>query len=112
MNLPILYHYWRSSCSWRLRWALELKAVPHEKQAVNLLKNEQNSKEYLQLAPGGLVPAWRTEQGAMVESMAILEWLEETYPTPALLPKNPWEKAQVRALCQIVVSGIQPLTNL
>lgn len=112
MTTPILYHYWRSSCSWRMRWALHLKGIDYELKTVNLLKQEQRSQEYLQVAPTGQVPALVTDHGTMVESMAMLEWLEEQYPTPALLPRDSWEKAKVRALCQIIVSGTQPLQNL
>ena len=112
MTSPTLYHYWRSSCSWRIRWSLQIKGLAYKLKSVNLLKQEQRSHEYLSIVPAGQVPAFTTEQGLLVESVAILEWLEEQYPDPALLPKSPWAKAQIRALSQIIAAGTQPFQNL
>ncbi len=107
-----LHHYWRSSCSWRVRWALALKGIAYESVPVNLLKGEQNELAYLKLNPSGLVPCLIADGKALSESLAIIEWLEETFPTPALLPKDPWLKAEIRSFTQMIASGIQPLANL
>jgi maleylacetoacetate isomerase len=107
-----LYHYWRSSCSWRVRWALALKGITYESVAVNLLQGEQRSAEYLAMNPTGQVPTLKVGDRLLTESLAILEWLEETYPHEPLLPKDPWERAQVRELTLMVVAGIQPVQNL
>ena len=112
-NNPLtLYHYWRSSCSWRVRWALEIKKVPYRSIAINLLKNEQNSAEYLKKNPLGFVPALDTGKVILGESLAILEWIEEKFPSPALLPSNPDERAIVRQLALIIIAGTQPMQNL
>jgi maleylacetoacetate isomerase len=107
-----LHHYWRSSCSWRVRWALQIKGIPYESMAVNLLKGEQNDLVYLKLNPSGQVPCLIVDGRALSESTAILEWLEETYPDPPLLPKDPWLRAEIRSFGQMIACGIQPLANL
>lgn len=107
-----LYHYWRSSCSWRVRWALEYKNIPFTTKDVNLLKSEHKSKEYLKLNPIGVVPTLKVGEQTLVESYAILEWLEKAHPNPSLLPDNLTEQAQVRALCMVIISGTQPLQNM
>lgn len=107
-----LYHYWRSSCSWRVRWALAVKKQSYEAVAVNLLKGEQQSPEYLAKNPLGFVPCLAVDGQPLGESLAILEWIEESYPTPALLPKDSLARARTRQLCNIIVAGTQPLQNL
>jgi len=107
-----LYHYWRSSCSWRVRWALILKGIPYQSHPVNLLKNEQSELSYLKINPSGQVPCIVSGAATLSESLAIIEWLEEKYPTPALLPTDAWRKAEVRSVCTMISSGIQPLANL
>lgn len=112
-----LYHYWRSSSSWRVRWALVLKNVPCEFVAVNLLSDESDQPEHLARNPMGFVPALEllgapSKTRFMAESIAILEWLEETHPTPSLLPKDPLERARIRQLAEVINSGTQPLQNL
>lgn len=108
----ILYHYWRSSASWRVRWALELKNVPHEKIAINLLKGEEKNPEYLEKNPSGYLPCLMVDGKPLGESIAIIEWLEETYPANTLIPGNSFERAAIRRLAETVNSGIQPLVNL
>lgn len=109
----VLYHYWRSSASWRVRWALAHKGVAFEKIAVNLLKSEQRADEHRGRNPIGHVPALEVSPGRyLAESVAIIEWLEETHPAPALYPSDPWAKARVRQVCEVVNAGIQPLQNL
>jgi maleylacetoacetate isomerase len=107
-----LYHYWRSSCSWRVRWALKHKGIPYEDIAVNLLQNEQNSPEFLAVNPGGYVPALKINGQVYGESLALLEWIEETYPANPLLPKSAADRMRVRQICQHIASGIQPIQNL
>jgi maleylacetoacetate isomerase len=110
-----LHGYWRSSAAYRVRIALELKSIPHEQAAVHLLRDggEQRRESYLRLNPGGRVPTLEMPDGqVLVQSMAILEWLEETYPRPPLLPAEPYARARVRGIAQSIVSDIQPLQNL
>jgi len=112
-----LYHYWRSSSSWRVRWALALKNISCEFVAINLLSDEPESKEHLARNPLGYVPVLEvlTENSPyrfLGESVAILEWLEEASPNPSLFPKSLLEKARVRQLAEIINSGTQPLQNL
>ena len=109
-----LYNYWRSSASYRVRIALELKGLSYEYLPVHLGQGggEQFSAAYRALNPQSRVPALETPDGILTQSMAILEWLEETYPQPALLPRTPRERARVRAMAQILVSDVQPLQNM
>jgi maleylpyruvate isomerase len=114
-----LYHYWRSTSSWRVRWALIIKGVKVEYVPVDLLTDESERPEHLARNPMGYVPVLeiseRGERGKshyLRESTAIIEWLEEMHPKPALLPKDPYQRAHARMLGEIVNSGIQPLQNL
>ena len=112
MNEITLYHYWRSSSSWRVRWSLELKKIPHKLVAIDLLKAEHQSPNYLQKNPAGQVPCLQVDNKFFNESLPILEWLEELYPQPALLPSLPDERLEVRALALTIVAGTQPMQNL
>ena len=107
-----LYHYWRSSCSWRVRWALALKGIAYRSVPINLLQQEQKTPDYLAINPSGLVPALVANGQVLCESLAIIEWLEQIAPSPALLPRDPWERARVRELTLMIASGIQPIQNL
>ena len=107
-----LYHYWRSSCSWRVRWALALKGVAYEATAVNLLKGEQNDLAFMKLNPSGQVPCLIVDGKPLSESLAIIEWLEEVHPLNPLYPLDPWVKAEIRSFTQMIAAGIQPLANL
>ena len=107
-----LYNYFRSSTSGRVRAALNLKGLRYDYVPLSLLKDEQASAEHLALNPSGLVPTLVTSQGALPQSMAILEWLEEVHPEPPLLPSDPWGRARVRSLAQIVAADIHPVNNL
>lgn len=108
-----LYDYFRSSAAYRLRIALNLKGRGYESVPVNLVANEQRDAEYLSVNPLGLVPALATAEGELLtQSVAILEWLEEEYPEPALLPADGLGRAKVRAMVQTIVSDIHPLNNL
>ena len=107
-----LHGYWRSSAAYRVRIALNLKGLAYGQVAHDLRKNEQRDPAYLALAPHGLVPALETEEGLLIESLAILEWLEETTPRPPLLPADPQGRAMVRAMAALVACDIHPLNNL
>lgn len=107
-----LYHYWRSSCSWRVRWALALKGVAYEATAVNLVKGEQNDLAFMKLNPSGQVPCLIVDGKPLSESLAIIEWLEEVHPQNPLYPLDPWLKAEIRSFSQMIAAGIQPLANL
>lgn len=111
-----LYSYYRSSCSWRVRLALELKGLAYELQCINLLKGEQDAPAYRALNASGAVPALQTSNGhVLAQSAAILEYLEEAYGEcgMVLLPVgDALLRAKVRELVQIVVADCQPLQNL
>lgn len=112
----ILYDYWRSSSAWRVRIALNLKAIAFERRVVNLLKDssEQYGADFLALNPLAQVPVLIPHPGArpLAQSMAIIAYLEEQHPTPPLLPADPWLRARARQLAEMVNAGIQPLQNL
>jgi maleylacetoacetate isomerase len=107
-----LYTYFRSSAAYRVRIALNLKNIEHDLVAVNLLKSEQQGEQYTNKNPQGLLPALETEQGVLAQSLAILEWLEETHTDTPLLPNDPWQKAQVRNFCYAIACDIHPIDNL
>ncbi len=113
-----LYGYWRSSASWRVRIALNLKGLAYTYEAVHLLKDggQQHADAYRALNPMRTVPTLEFEEGGAMrrlsQSLAILEYLEERYRTPALLPAEPYLRARVRMFSEMVNSGIQPLQNL
>lgn len=109
-----LYSYYRSSCSWRVRLALELKSLPYTLHQINLLQNDQTSPEYLLVNPAGVVPALLLDDGVTVitQSVAILEYLDETSQGVKLLPECPIKRALVRQLVQIIAADCQPLQNL
>jgi maleylacetoacetate isomerase len=107
-----LYTYFRSSAAYRVRIALNYKGLAYEPRCVHLLKGEQNSYEYREINPEGRVPALRVDGAVLTQSLAIIEYLEETHPEPRLLPKLPIERAHARALAQIVACDIHPLNNL
>lgn len=104
--------YWRSSSSHRVRLALGFKGLTYEPVFVNLLEGEQKSAANLEKNPIGHVPTLLVDGVPYVESVAIMELLEELYPEPALLPKRADDRARVRSLVEIVNAGIQPLQNL
>lgn len=111
-----LYGYFRSSASYRVRIALNLKGIDYEQASVHLLRNggEQFSEEYRQLNPESLVPALvdGVDTFAISQSLAMLEYLEEVYPQQALLPTNPHDRAYVRALALAIACDIHPVNNL
>ena len=108
-----LYNYFRSSASFRVRIALQVKGLAYDYLPVHLVKGEHQSADYASRMGDALVPALVTDDGAVLaQSMAIIEYLEETHPTPALLPADALARARVRALAQMVACEIHPLNNL
>lgn len=107
-----LFHYWRSSCSWRVRWALNLKKIPFDSRPVNLLKGEQSTASYAKINPSNFVPGLDIEGQTFGESMAIIEWIDEKWPNNPLLPQDPFSRLKVRQLYMTISSGTQPLQNL
>lgn len=107
-----LYDYPRSSASYRVRIALNLKAVQYQQVYVDLLNKDQNSDFYLATNPQGLVPSLTVGDQIITQSMAIIEWLDETYPQPPLLPNDPIKKAQLKAQAYIIACDTHPLNNL
>ena len=108
----ILYHYWRSSSSWRVRWGLNLKKVAYTAVAVNLLKSEEKEAAHLNRNPGTYLPTLEVNGKFISESLAILEWLEEVYPKPSFFQGDAFSRAKIRQLAELVNAGIQPLHNL
>jgi maleylpyruvate isomerase len=110
-----LYSYWRSSSAWRVRIGLGLKGLPFEITTVNLLAGEQFGEAHRARSPLSQIPVLEVEEDGralrLVQSMAILEWLDERFPDPPLLPADLAGRARVRALAELVNSGIQPLQN-
>jgi len=107
-----LYSYFRSSASWRVRIALALKGLDVDYHAVHLLKKEQSSADYVEKSTSGLVPLLVTDDGLRLhQSMAIIEYLDETVPEPPLLPRDAPGRARVRALAQDITCEIHPLNN-
>lgn len=107
-----LHEYWRSSASYRLRIALNLKGVAYQSISYDLRKAAHQSADYRAINPQGLVPALEADGTAFGQSPAVLEWLEERYPAPALLPQDIAARAQVRAMAALICCDIHPLCNL
>jgi maleylpyruvate isomerase len=108
-----LHGYFRSSAAFRVRIALNLKGLKVEHCSHHLRKGEQRSVSYLALNPQGLVPTLERDSGDVLsQSLAIIEWLEETHPLPSLLPPEPWARARVRAIALAVSCDIHPVQNL
>ncbi|MEQ1684886.1 MAG: maleylacetoacetate isomerase [Burkholderiaceae bacterium] len=106
-----LYGFFRSGTSHRLRIALNLKGLSYEQVAIDLRKEQHLGEAYRAINPQQLVPALDIGDAVLTQSPAIIEWLEERYPTPALLPTDPLQRAQVRALAAIVGCDIHPVNN-
>ena len=109
-----LYTYFRSSAAYRVRIALNLKGLQYEAVPVHLLRSggEQLQEGYRHINPSAFVPALQDERGTVTQSMAILEYLEETHPDVPLLPTDPLARAHVRELAQLIACDIHPLNNL
>ena len=108
----ILHGYWRSGAAYRTRIALGLKGLAYDQQGVDLRTGAQKSEAFVALNPQGMVPALEVDGAVLTQSPAILEWLEETHPAPALLPAEPVDRAHVRAMAALIGCDIHPLNNL
>jgi glutathione S-transferase len=107
-----LYNYFRSSASYRVRIALALKGLAYDYMPVHLTKNEQFTESYAAVSAARLVPLLKDGDALLTQSLAIIEYLDETHPTPALLPADPLGRARVRALAYDIACEIHPLNNL
>lgn len=108
-----LFGYWRSSATYRVRIAMALKGLDYDYAAVNLLKGEQREASYGDLNPQNLVPALVTDDGAtLTQSLAIIEYLEEAFPDPSILPADLADRARARAIAAAIACEAQPFMNL
>jgi maleylpyruvate isomerase len=109
-----LHGYFRSSASYRVRIALNLKGLSAEHLTHHLRKGEQRAPSYLAINPQGLVPTLEDDDGGTIltQSLAIIEWLDDIHPEPPLLPKDPLRRAHVRAFAQVVACDTHPVQNL
>lgn len=107
-----LHGYFRSSASYRVRIALNLKGLGAEHLPHHLRKGEQCAPAFLAINPQGLVPALEAEDAVLTQSLAIIEWLDETHPNPPLLPKDPLRRAKVRAFAMALACDTHPVQNL
>jgi maleylacetoacetate isomerase len=107
-----LYNYFRSSAAFRVRIALNLKGLSYDYVSKVLLKNEQRAADYLALNPQGLIPALEVDGTVLSQSVAIIEYLNDLYPQPPLLPADPLARAQVRSMALAIACDIHPLNNL
>jgi len=110
-----LYSYFRSSAAYRVRIALNLKGLPYEMASIHLTKDggQQRKPEFSAVNPQMRVPALRLDSGdVLIQSLAIIEYLDEVHPQPPLLPSDPIERAKVRALAQVIACDIHPLNNV
>jgi len=113
MSAPVrLYHYWRSSSAWRVRWALAIKGIAFESAIVDLAAGQQLGADQRARNPIAHVPTLEIDGLTLSESVAILEYLDDTRPTPALYPTSAAARARTRQVVELINSGIQPLQNL
>ena len=108
----VLHSAWRSSAAYRVRIALNLKGLAYDVVPVNLVSSQHLEPAYAALNPSRLLPALEVDGRVLTQSLAILDWLDETAPEPRLLPTDPFDRATVRAMAQIVASDIHPVNNL
>lgn len=111
---PVLHGYFRSSCSWRVRIAFALKGIEYDQVPVNLVKDggQQYSSQYKTLNPMQQVPAVEIDGIRLSQSLAVIQYIDESRPGQPLLPTDPQKRAQVRMISDLIASGIQPLQNL
>jgi maleylacetoacetate isomerase/maleylpyruvate isomerase len=107
----VLYSFWRATAPYRVRIGLNLKGVAYDYAAVNLTQGAQHKAAYRTINPQRMTPALDIGETTLTQSLAILEWLEETQPEPPLLPSDPLGRAQVRAMAGIIACDIHPLNN-
>ncbi len=108
----VLHSAWRSSAAYRVRIGLNLKGLAYDIAPVNLVANQHQAPAFTTLNPQKLLPALEVDGEVLTQSLSILEWLDETAPQPALLPADPFDRAVVRTMAQIVASDIHPVNNL
>lgn len=109
---PKLYGYWRSSAAYRLRIAMNMKGVNYEQVSINLKDGEQHGEAWKAIQPQGLVPVLEAGEDRLLQSPAILEWIEETWPEPALLPQSAADRCLVRGWASVIACDIHPIQNL
>ena len=108
-----LHGYFRSTAAWRVRIALALKGLPYDQAFLHLRRGDQRGPDFLEMNPQGLVPALVLDTGdVLTQSLAIIEYLDETHPEPPLLPSSPLSRAKVRAFAQAIACDIHPVQNL
>ncbi|XP_047677049.1 maleylacetoacetate isomerase isoform X4 [Tachysurus fulvidraco] len=111
---PVLHGYFRSSCSWRVRIAFALKGIEYDQEPVNLVKDggQQLTEQYKTVNPMQQVPAVTIDGITLSQSLAIIQYIDETRPRPPFLPADLQQRAQVRMISDLIASGIQPLQNI
>ena len=112
MSRPVLYDYFRSSAAYRVRIALNLKGVDYDSRPVDLRADAQKSADYRALNPQGLVPMLEIDGHQLTQSLAIIVYLDQAFPEPRLMPRDPTDGAHVRAMAMIIACDIHPLNNL
>lgn len=112
MSRPVLYEAPRSSAAYRARIALNLKGIDYESRPINLIEGEQKSDEYRELNPQGLVPMLDIDGHRLTQSLAIIVYLDQSFPDPPLVPRDPADGAHVRAMALAIACDIHPLNNL
>src|SRR5260221_1473590 len=112
MPRPIFYEYWRSSAAYRVRIALNLKGIDYESRPIDLRQGAQNSADYHAINPFGLVPMLEIDGNRLVQSLAIITYLDTKYPNPPLIPAMAAERAHVTAMALAIACDIHPLNNL
>lgn len=112
MSGLVLHGYWRSTAAYRVRCALNWKGLPYAQQTYDLRAGEHRAAPYRALQPQALVPALEVDGRILTQSLAILEWLEEAHPSPALLPVDPLDRAIVRAMAASIACDVHPINNL
>lgn len=112
MASAVLYDYFRSSASYRVRIALNLKGLDYEQRPISLINGAQNDPAYKALNPQGLVPMLEIDGHRLTQSLSIMVYLDQVYPDPPLMPRDPADGAHVRALALAVACDIHPLNNL
>ena len=112
MSRPILHDYYRSSAAYRVRIALNLKGVEYESRPVNLAEGAQKSTDYRAINPQGLVPALEIDGRTLTQSLSIAVYLDQKYPDPPLVPRDPADGAHVRGMALSIACDIHPLNNL
>jgi len=108
----VLYGYWRSSCTYRVRIVLNMKGIKYSYVPIHLRNNEQKQAEFTEKNPNQTVPVLVVGGVPLVQSLAIIDYLDETYPDPPLFPLDPIQKAQAKSIAHMIACDIQPLQNL